>query len=168
MSRALACLFVAVVALAQQAAPPKLEKPPAPPAQPIPYSHKQHLAMGLKCSECHTMEFPGEMMGLPATSKCMTCHQAVKKDSPAIQQLASYAAQKQPVPWVRVYQIPSFVEFSHKLHLGAGSTCETCHGDVPQKERMFRETDISMGGCVTCHRQAKVSTDCALCHELRR
>src|SRR5215831_8477610 len=60
-----------------------------PPEQPIPYSHKKHLAMGLKCANCHEMPDPGEMMGIPAVAKCMTCHQTVKKDSPAIQKLAS-------------------------------------------------------------------------------
>ena len=43
--------------------------------QPIPYSHKTHLAMGLKCANCHTNPDPGEVMGFPAESKCMSCHQ---------------------------------------------------------------------------------------------
>ena len=59
-----------------------------PPEQPIPYSHKKHLAMGLKCANCHEMPDPGEMMGIPAATKCMSCHASVKKDSPAIQKLA--------------------------------------------------------------------------------
>jgi len=123
--------------------------------------------MGLKCANCHEMPDPGEMMGIPAASKCMTCHQTVKKDSPAIQKLASYAARQEAVPWVRVYQIPSFVFFSHKDHLAAGAKCETCHGKVAERDRMFRETDISMGGCQSCHRENKASNDCTTCHEQR-
>ena len=138
-----------------------------PPVQPIPYSHKQHVAMGLKCAGCHEMADPGEMMGIPAAAKCMTCHQSVKKDSPAIQKLAAFADQKEPVPWVRVYQIPGYVFFSHKEHLATGATCETCHGKVPDRERLFRETDISMGGCMKCHQIKKVSIDCTFCHEQR-
>ncbi len=30
---------------------------------------------------------------------------------------------------------------------------------------MFRETDISMGGCMNCHREKKASVDCAFCHD---
>ena len=138
-----------------------------PPVQPIPYSHKQHLAMGLKCANCHEMADPGEMMGIPAVSKCMTCHQTVKKDSPAIQKLAAYAGRQEPVPWVRIYQIPSYVFFSHKWHLAAGAKCETCHGKVSERDRMFRETDISMGGCQSCHRENKASLDCTTCHDQR-
>jgi hypothetical protein len=39
--------------------------PPVPPKQPVPYSHKQHLAMGLQCKNCHTSPDPGEAMGIP-------------------------------------------------------------------------------------------------------
>jgi hypothetical protein len=31
--------------------------------QPIPYSHKTHLALGLKCNSCHRNAYPGEFMG---------------------------------------------------------------------------------------------------------
>jgi hypothetical protein len=138
-----------------------------PPLQPIPYSHKQHIALGLKCANCHEMPDPGEMMGIPAAAKCMTCHQSVKKDSPPIQKLAAFAARNEPVPWVRVYQIPAYVFFSHKNHLDTGATCETCHGKVSERDRLFRETDISMGGCMNCHRSSRASLDCAFCHEQR-
>ncbi len=133
--------------------------------QPIPYSHKQHIALGLKCANCHEMPDPGELMGIPPVAKCMGCHQTVKKESPAIQKLAGYASEGRDVPWVRVYQIPSYVFFSHKAHLESGATCETCHGPVAQKDQLARETDISMGGCMNCHRQRKASLDCGYCHE---
>ena len=138
-----------------------------PPEQPLPYSHKQHLALGLKCKECHAMPDPGELMSLPATGKCMTCHAAVKTDSPSIRRLAEFHKDTRPVPWVRVYQIPSYVSFSHKAHLETGATCETCHGKVAERDRLFKETDISMGGCMTCHRVNKAPNDCTFCHEQR-
>jgi hypothetical protein len=138
-----------------------------PPVQPIPYSHKQHIALGLKCANCHEMPDPGEMMGIPAAAKCMTCHQSVKNDSPAVQKLAGFAARKEPVPWVRVYQIPGYVFFSHKNHLETGASCETCHGKVQERDRLYKETDISMGGCMNCHRANRASLDCTFCHEQR-
>src|SRR5688572_24885133 len=70
--------------------------------QPIPYSHKTHLAMGLKCNSCHRNADPGELMGLPAEGVCMGCHQTIKADSPHIQKLAAAAREKKPIPWVRV------------------------------------------------------------------
>jgi hypothetical protein len=137
------------------------------PIQPVPYSHKQHLALGLKCKECHSMPDPGEMMGIPEASKCMTCHRSIKKDSSAIQKLAAFARAGRPIPWVRVCQIPSYVEFSHKAHLDAGAACETCHGPVAERDQVAREVDISMTGCMNCHRANKASLACTSCHDER-
>jgi hypothetical protein len=138
-----------------------------PPEQPIPYSHKQHLALGLKCKDCHTMPDPGELMTIPAAARCMSCHAAVKKDSSHIQKLAGFARDSRPVPWVRVYRIPSYVYFSHKAHLDAGESCQNCHGKVAERDRLFKETDLSMGGCMSCHRDKRASNDCTYCHEQR-
>ncbi len=138
------------------------------PVQPIPYSHKQHLALGLKCRDCHIMPDPGEIMGIPEAAQCMNCHRSIKKDSPAIQRLAAFARDGRPVPWVRVYEIPSYVSFSHKAHLEAGATCHACHGPVAERERVARETDLSMTGCMDCHRANKASLSCTYCHEERK
>jgi hypothetical protein len=143
MKLCVAALALAAVALAQE------KKQPEPPVQPIPYSHRQHLALGLKCKNCHEMPDPGEMMGIPAAAKCMTCHQSVKPDSPAIQTLAAHARDNRPIKWVRVYQIPSFVEFSHKAHLAKDATLRNTTRPGGDTRDSWRETDISMGGCMT-------------------
>lgn len=142
--------------------------PETAPEQPIPYSHRQHVALGLKCSDCHTMPDPGELMTFPATAKCMTCHASMKTGSPAIEKLASFHREKRPVPWARVYQIPSYVFFSHQAHLEAGGTCEGCHGPVGERDKLWKERDISMGACMDCHRARKASLDCNYCHESRQ
>lgn len=135
--------------------------------QPVPYSHKTHLGLGLECKNCHKNPDPGELMGLPATSVCMSCHQSVKKESPHIQKLAEAAKAGKPIPWVRVYQIPTFVFFSHKVHLQAGATCETCHGPVRERDVITKEVVHNMGSCMDCHRRNKASNDCTYCHEQR-
>src|SRR6266478_264725 len=102
-------LFFSLQLTAQQAAPP-LAKQMVPnnpaehpaPEQPIPYSHKQHLAFSLECKNCHTNPEPGKLMTFPETSTCMQCHATIAKDKPAIQKLATYASSKEPIPWVRV------------------------------------------------------------------
>src|SRR6266404_8704716 len=136
-------------------------------SQPIPYSHKTHLALGLQCKNCHTNPDPGEMMGYPVTKTCRGCHTTVKKESPAIQKLAEYAKEQKPVPWVRVYQIPSYVFFSHRTHQQAGASCQTCHGPVAERDVIVKEVDTSMGACMDCHRKNKASIDCTYCHEQR-
>ena len=134
------------------------------PEQPIPYSHKQHLALKLACSDCHLNPEPGDAMTLPAAANCMNCHSTIRKDSPAIQKLTAY---KPEIPWVRVYKVPEFVFFSHKTHLGKGAKCEDCHGQVAQQDRLFREGDLSMAGCMSCHREHDAPMGCESCHDAR-
>ena len=136
--------------------------------QPVPYSHKTHVGLGLKCNSCHKNADPGEMMGFPATSFCMGCHQTVKSDSPHIQKIAEWAKEKKPVPWVRVYRIPTYVFFSHKVHTDAGATCETCHGPVAERDVITKEVVHNMGSCMACHAKTKAPNDCTSCHESRQ
>ena len=152
-------IFVWLLAMAQQA--------PMGPVQPIPYSHKTHLAMGLKCANCHANPDPGEIMGIPAAAKCMACHQTVKTDSSHIQKLAAFAKDDKAVPWVRIYQIPGYVFFSHRTHTTAGFACQLCHGPVAERDVMRKEVGISMGDCMDCHRRNKASIDCKFCHDER-
>jgi hypothetical protein len=136
------------------------------PEQPLPYSHKLHAgSLQLKCKGCHVNADPGDVMGFPSVATCMACHSSIAAKKPSIQKLAAAAKSGQEIAWVRVYQTPPFVWFSHRSHLEAGSKCENCHGPVAEREKMNREGDISMGGCMTCHRSKKVSTDCTFCHE---
>lgn len=96
----------------------------------------------------------------------MTCHGQIARNSPAIQDLKSYVEENQPVPWIPVYELPSFVDFNHKTHLDADANCATCHGPVATRDRLWRETDLSMGASVTCHRSRGASTNCSMCHNL--
>ncbi|MCW5965667.1 MAG: cytochrome c3 family protein [Bryobacterales bacterium] len=148
-----------VLGHAQQAAP-------AGPAQPLPFSHKIHAGtLDLPCGTCHLNPDPGKQMHYPTTSVCLQCHKVIKKDSPAIQKLASIAQQDGKISWVPIYQLPSYVYFSHRAHSKAGARCLDCHGRVALHEVLFKEGDISMGGCIDCHMKTSASVDCQYCHE---
>lgn len=79
-----------------------------------------------------------------------------------------------PIQWVKVHYLPSFTCFDHRSHTRAGVSCEKCHGDVKTMDRIRQVSDLSMGWCVNCHREAsrsgvngkpvKASIDCATCH----
>jgi Cytochrome c7 and related cytochrome c/Class III cytochrome C family len=139
--------------------------PHEPPVQPIPYSHKTHLALGLTCATCHVNPDPGRLMTFPATSKCMQCHVAVAKNKPTIQKLALYAKSGKPIPWVRVYVLLDGVQWSHRKHIDAGMKCEMCHGQVAQMDRMSEATSvITMYSCYHCHQMHNAPTVCETCH----
>lgn len=81
----------------------------------------------------------------------------------------------QNVPWVRVHNLPDFAWFDHRPHVAAGVACAVCHGPVETMDRVRQESDLSMGWCVNCHRDAnrqgladgrpaRAPLDCSACH----
>jgi Cytochrome c7 and related cytochrome c len=149
-----------------QVAARKPFEPKAPPVQPVPFSHKTHTAAAVKCLDCHAIRTPGDHAGYPPESACMGCHLSIKKDSEAIQKLAGFAAQKKPVPWVQVYELPRQVYFSHEVHYKKAKVeCSVCHGPVAEREALGQEKSIAMADCMACHDRYKASNDCNLCHD---
>ena len=165
----LTLLLLGSIALrAQDAATRPGTRPPAP-VQPLPYSHKQHIALGLPCRLCHVNPEAGKLMTYPATAICMSCHAKVAADRPSIQKLAGFAAAGKPIPWVRVYQVPDYVYWAHGPHLAAHVTCVECHGPVAERDVIAQETNVvTMLGCQTCHDKRQVFTACDSCHEPRQ
>jgi len=136
----LSLVLLASIALgAQDASTAPGAQPPAP-VQPLPYSHKQHVALGLPCRLCHVNPDAGKLMTYPAVAICMSCHATVAADRPSIQKLASFAADNKPVPWVRVYQVPDYVYWAHGTQLAADVTCVECHGPVAERDMIEQET----------------------------
>ncbi len=138
------------------------------PKQPIEFNHKLHVTDGKQsCVSCHAETDGGELVDMPDVAKCMSCHASITPRTTAEQKLAAFAKQNRDVDWVRVYQIPTFVRFSHRQHAQAGTKCDVCHGPVGTRVALRREKQLSMGECMTCHRQTNASIDCGSCHEPR-
>ncbi|HYV34344.1 MAG TPA: cytochrome c3 family protein [Gemmataceae bacterium] len=78
------------------------------------------------------------------------------------------------IAWLQVHNLPAFACFDHRAHIGAGVSCQHCHGPVETMERVRQVESLSMGWCVNCHREAtdkgvsgksvRPSVDCAACH----
>ncbi len=172
MRIALAVLLTFVAAsLAAQvgtAPPPPADdfQPGQPVEQPLPFSHKTHVGLGLKCLECHTIEDPGDFAGFPSEAQCMACHIAVKAGSPHIKTLSAAAQASKPIDWNRVYQVKEFVYFSHQVHhREAGIECSACHGPVAEREVLFQETSLGMYACMKCHEGHNAPNGCDTCHD---
>lgn len=159
-----------VVSHAQDAgatAPPAAKPSASAPAQPIAFNHSLHVqTVKMGCNDCHEPRGNGSTVAIPQPAKCMLCHQSVATDKPDIQRLAAAAKNEDPIPWVRVYRVPSFVTFSHKTHTAAGSKCEECHGPVAERTAIALEKDTSMGTCIACHQAKQAPTSCDTCHAI--
>jgi hypothetical protein len=161
-----AAMSVAMLALTMSGAsevPANLAPSPAP-EQPIPFSHKKHVAMGLPCTGCHTNPDPGRQMGFPPTQTCMGCHSSIAKDKPSIIRLTELS-KAGDIPWVRVYELTPGVAWNHRTHLRAGMQCVMCHGQVAEIEPMRKVTSITaMASCIGCHQAHGAKISCHICH----
>jgi hypothetical protein len=147
-------------------------KPPASvaaaaPAQPIAFNHKLHIQTAkMSCQDCHQPRGNGTTVAMPQPAKCMLCHASIATDKPDIQRLALAAKNEDPILWVRVYRVPSFVTFSHKTHTAGGNTCEECHGPVAERTAIAQEKDMGMGSCIACHQAKAAPAACDTCHAI--
>ena len=141
--------------------------PDRTPVQPIEFSHKIHAGDNqIPCLYCHIYAERSRVAGVPNVKRCMGCHSIIKTDSPEIKKLTAYWDSKEPIPWVKVHNLPDYVYFPHKRHVKAGRKCEECHGDVAKMSRITRVSSLQMGWCLSCHGKYNVKNgrDCWTCH----
>lgn len=152
------------------------------PTQPIAYSHAVHAgAMEIPCQYCHYAAERGPHAGIPSASVCMNCHRQVIPEHPEIQKVKNALESKEPIAWVRVHSLPDHVFFDHSVHVASGVECQTCHGQVQAMGKVRQTAPLTMGWCLSCHRDRMTETgggekqnggavragplsDCAVCH----
>jgi hypothetical protein len=171
------------------------------PRQPIAFSHARMAGepvwvtnekgerintggFGIGCVYCHTMPYKGRHATLPSTAVCMNCHTNVGLDKEWVLKMKEFWDRGEPIPWVKVHDLPDFVYFDHSVHLSARDTsgalklaatdehgksiapCATCHGRVDRMDIVSVTTPFNMQWCLDCHRKPSISapTDCITCH----
>jgi hypothetical protein len=132
------------------------------PDQPIRFSHQVHvLDNQTDCLFCHSIAEYSHSAGIPSVSQCMNCHIIVREGAHSgrfeISKLVEAYENEMPVRWIRVYNLPDHVFFSHQQHVSvAGLECSECHGEVEQMHRIMQVHDMSMGWCLDCHRTREI------------
>ena len=171
------------------------------PRQPIAFSHRRMAGapvletnergeqvnvggFGIPCVYCHTMPYKGRHSTLPSTAVCMNCHSTMGLNKEWVLRIREYWDRGQPIPWVKVHDLPDFVYFDHSAHLNARDAqgnlklpavdesgqpmpqCQTCHGKVQEMDIVSVQHPFNMQWCLDCHRKPdiKASTDCITCH----
>ena len=134
---------------------PKTQNIGYSPEQPVPFSHAVHAGeLGQDCRYGHnTVEYSAHA-AIPPTATCMGCHTAIKATSEKLEPVRSSSASGMPVPWIRIHDLPDYVYFDHSAHLTAGVSCVECHGRVDRMEKVYQASELSMGWCLDCHRNA--------------
>jgi len=133
------------------------------PDQPVKFSHAVHAGQnGTDCIYCHSSAPDSKSAGIPPVSVCMNCHLIVRNGTRSgtyeIAKVIAAHDSIKPINWIKVYNLPDHVFFSHAQHVGAGGVaCQTCHGKVQENDVITQVTDLSMGWCIECHRTTKVN-----------
>lgn len=132
---------------------PKYTRVGYAPIQPVPYSHKLHVGqLGLDCRYCHSNVDKSGYANLPTAQTCMNCHNQVKPDSPLLEPIRRSYETGEPVPWVKIHELPDFAFFNHAAHVNRGVSCVECHGKINEMEVVEHAQPLSMGFCLDCHR----------------
>jgi len=162
--RILAGLLVAVAATI--AIGSGLRSETVAPEQPIDFSHRDHVRGPdqLDCALCHSGARRSAFAGIAPVERCIGCHRYVLTSNPEVTKLGRAWDAGKTIEWVKVYALPQFVRFNHEAHALGGVTCDACHGDVGSMNRVARVVDLTMGWCVTCHRDRRAPIDCITCH----
>jgi len=167
------------------------------PVQPIAYSHRLHAGeLQIQCQYCHFGADKSRHAGIPPASVCMNCHRFVTAPLGAVRAEDELAEKEKraprpkvsaelsklyqavntgtPIAWTRIHALPDFAYFDHRPHVAAGVACQQCHGPVENMERVRQVSDLTMGWCVNCHRDANrtgvagkrvnASINCSTCH----
>lgn len=142
----------------------------AAPPQPVAFSHNLHDEAEIQCLFCHSNPLRSDVAGIPSVQRCVGCHQVIATDRSDVQTVLGYWEREEPIPWLRVVEMPDYVFFSHQPHVLAGVSCETCHGDVGQMSVARPAVRMDMGWCLSCHYEQpeeKVArlADCMACHK---
>jgi cytochrome c7-like protein len=130
------------------------------PGQDFPgFSHQIHAGkLGMDCRYCHTKIEKSAEANIPNVATCYGCHAEAHVDGQIVpdekvQFLRTAYAADQSVPWRRVHKLPDYVRnFPHNVHLKAGVSCYSCHGQITAYPVVYQHEPLSMGWCLDCHR----------------
>jgi hypothetical protein len=151
---------------------PGAQSPGQAPEQPIAFYHSVHAGQNqIPCMYCHFNADRSPAAGVPSVQLCVGCHvpgsaviapelaslafPGADRDSLWVaeaQKLLGYWQRQEAIPWVKVHQLPTHVQFPHMSHVRVGVQCQTCHGPVEEMEEVYQYSSLQMGWCISCHR----------------
>jgi len=126
------------------------------------FNHQIHAGrLGMDCRYCHTNVEDSHWANIPTVSTCMGCHtegKLAQQYDPG-EKVAfvreAYAADAS-IPWRRIHKLPDYVgNFPHHMHVRAGVSCYSCHGQIRAMPVVFQDQPLSMGWCLDCHRNVE-------------
>lgn len=124
------------------------------------FNHQIHAGkLGIDCRYCHFNIEQSPEANIPNVSVCYGCHaenRLAPEYDPAIEKIGFVReawAEDMPIEWRRVHKLPDYVRnFPHHVHVKAGVSCYSCHGQIVGMPEVYQAESLSMGWCLECHR----------------
>ena len=122
--------------------------------QPVQFSHEHHVGvLGIDCRYCHTSVENSSFAGFPPTKTCMNCHSQIWVGSQMLEPVRESYRTNESLRWNRVYNVPGFAYFDHRIHVHKGIGCASCHGRIDEMPFTYQVPSLLMKWCLDCHRQ---------------
>jgi cytochrome c7-like protein len=139
---------------------------------PLSFSHRQHLALHLKCDFCHESAPQSRLASdnlVPKEEACASCHHIDRSDpTKQARPLAAcagchpgFAGAGEP-PRVDI-PAPN-LRFNHQVHVARGVECVHCHAGIPEANLATRSELPRMPLCLECHDGRQAPERCTTCH----
>lgn len=123
------------------------------------FSHQIHAGkLGMDCRYCHSHVENSAEANIPSAATCMGCHaeghlndQMYAKAS-NVQFIRDAWNENRSIQWRRIHKVPDYVRnFPHNVHVAAGVSCFSCHGNIMEQPMVHQVHELSMSWCLECH-----------------
>lgn len=124
------------------------------------FNHQLHAGrLGLDCRYCHTKVEESPEANVPNIATCYGCHKEnflAAQFDPGVEKVGfvreAYESDAS-IEWRRVHKLPDYVRnFPHHVHVKAGVSCFSCHGQIIGMPVVYQAESLSMAWCLDCHR----------------
>lgn len=123
------------------------------------FNHQIHAGkLGMDCRYCHSHVEESWHSNVPSTQTCYGCHSEGKLGPQAsatdekVQFIRDSYESGKPIEWRRIHKLPDYAHFPHNVHVNAGVSCYSCHGQIAGMPVVAQAESLSMGWCLDCHR----------------
>jgi len=120
------------------------------------FNHQLHAGeLGIDCRYCHTHVEESAHSNVPSVATCMGCHSENKLagwEQHDVNWVRTAYAEDSSIEWRRVHLVPDYAHFPHHVHVAAGVSCYSCHGQIQGMPVVYQAESLSMGWCLDCHR----------------
>ncbi|MEM0982652.1 MAG: cytochrome c3 family protein [Planctomycetota bacterium] len=127
------------------------------------FNHQIHAGqLGIDCRYCHTHVEESSHSNVPSVATCWGCHSPNKLNpeyvlDEQVQWIRDAYLANESIEWRRIHVVPDYAQFPHHVHVKAGVSCYSCHGQIQGMPVVYQAESLAMGWCLDCHRNPEAN-----------